>query len=126
MSDLIARIAAGEGDNAEVLTALGWRISSLTGHGEPPGKRPRKIIPSNLLPAPLNSVDDALRLVPEGWRTYAVSQAPDNLSDWVWRLTTAHNVAATMDARSFAKGHAPTAARALTIAILRTKETTDV
>lgn len=122
-TDLISRLSAGRfpGDNAEVLEFLGWsEISTGTQDGFFSLWRCDNRQEMGLLP--LDSLDDALRLVPEGWRTYAVSQKPDALKDWTWRLTTAYPVAATSDARCFAHGEGPTAAHALTIAILRAKE----
>jgi len=65
-------------------------------------------------PKPLTSVDDALRLVLEGWTTLDVMESEKG---WKWSLTKNLKVC---------RGTAPTAARALTIAILRTKETPSV
>lgn len=107
---LIARIAAGEGDNAEVLRALGWLVVGNEIR-KPDGIGYRPMI------HPLTSVDDALRLVPEGWRTFNVFD--DGSVVWWLYATDSQN-------SQKVQGQASTAARALTIAILRTRETTDV
>ena len=101
---LIDRIAAGQGDNAEVLRALGFeRLSS-----------------ERSLAAPLDSVDDALRLVPDGWLAEAF-QWRSEARPWEWTLTNDRSD----ENGASVSGRASTAARALTIAILRTKETTN-
>lgn len=119
MTDLISRLSAGRfpGDNAEVLKALGWYPNLCDGKptGEWcnddgywgwPDKRP--------LPVPLDSLDDGLRLVPEGWRTCNVAEDIDR-SEWHWMLSR-HSPT------SYQGGSAPTAAHALVLAILRAKE----
>lgn len=112
-TDLTARIAAGEADNAEVLTALGWKNPERWYWVGPKGQHLYlKGEYGDDLPEPLDSVDDALRLVPEGWMTFNVEQYAD---EWEWTLMRSRI--------EYREGCAPTAARALTIAILRAKET---
>jgi len=104
--DLIARLTAGErwgGDNAEVLKALGWKPVYRQIGTDPAGN-------ARLLPRPLDSVDNALRLVPEGWR---VLDLWDHGDEWTAELY----LSGAVSARSV-EGAAPTAAIALTIAIL--------
>ena len=117
MTDLTDRIAAGQGDNAEVLRALGWEKEGHWSWVSPRGQHLwLKGEDGDDLPDPLDSVDDALRLVPEGW---TVSLMQYSATKWAAVLVSARPSVNTTH------GPAPTAARALTIAILRTKETTN-
>ena len=106
MNRLIERLQSGErweGDNSEVLSFLG------KGH-----------LDQGMLPLePLYSVDDALRLVAEGWVSDGVYQSQDG-QHWVWPLLNAlaHNKDDYQGASVWVTGEAPTAAIALTIAIL--------
>lgn len=123
-TDLISRLSAGRfpGDNAEVLEFLGWsEISTGTQDGFFSLWRCDDRQEMGLLP--LDSLDDALRLVPDGWRTDGVYQSMDG-DYWVWPLLniTAHNKDDYLGASAWVTGEAPTAAVALTIAILRAKE----
>ena len=115
---LIARLIVGErwgGDNAEALEALGFeRVEKLT--------RPTKVrdafdywIKGNLHVSdcrPLDSVDDALRLVPEGWLAEAYQWRSD-VRPWTWTLVDDRS-----DCHKTVEGRASTPAIALTIAIL--------
>lgn len=106
MDNLIARLSAGErwdGDNAEVLKALGWTERHTGEWLEYPSSS--CILP---MPKPIDSVDDALRLVPEGWRTVSAFQLSAG-DRWLWTLLGRGNTF---------YGRGPTAAIALTIAIL--------
>lgn len=109
--DLIRRLSAGErwnGDNAEVLKALGWEQLSGNEWSNPEDGYWRAPMPRML-----DSVDDGLRLVPEGWTVLYISQ---NTAQTIWwcRLVPANDA----DDETVVTGLAPTAAVALTIAIL--------
>jgi len=117
--DLIARLSAGgrwDGDNAEVLKALGWTFAPMKVTQNYVGTA-GQIDPAHWIDAsgqrhevcrPLDSVDDALRLVPEGWRT---DSAYEYESLWEWQLEN-------LETGALVYAKAPTAAIALTIAIL--------
>lgn len=121
---LIERLAAGErwpGDNADVLRARGWKEIRLEGRlsgewADPDGYwgRPGEFP----LPRPLDSLDDALALVPEGWCSDAVDQYRDGT--WLWPLVGPDELEAL---RVF--GQAPTHCAALCITILRAGESND-
>ncbi len=105
MTALLPRLTAGRfpGDNAEVLKALG--IEHLVS----------ELIP----PTPLDSVDDALRLVPEGWLVDCY-QWRGIANPWEWTLKDDRvNDGPCVNAR------ASTCAHALTLAILWAKEVDD-
>lgn len=113
MTDLIARLERGErreGDNAEVLRAMGWDIEGGDCYA-PGSEKPHNIASVR----PLDSVDDAMRLVPDGWLP-SIFRMPyggwsAEVQDW-----------SSGDEGDGFEAKAPTAARALTIAILRTLE----
>lgn len=114
-TDLISRLSAGRfpGDNAEVLEFLGWsEISTGTQDGFFSLWRCDDRQEMGLLP--LDSLDDALRLVPEGARTVSAFQLTAG-DRWLWTLFYG-------PCRPAFEGEGPTAAHALTIAILRAKE----
>jgi len=108
--DLIKRLSAGErwgGDNAEVLRALGYSHRWVGGEVISTYKGDKLLVNRGLFP--LSSVDDALRLVPEGW---TVSLMQYSATKWAAALLSAGQTIETTS------GTAPTAAIALTIAIL--------
>jgi len=111
IDDLIARLSAGErwdGDNAEVLKALGWSVDGDVVQ-KPDGVGFHRMMHS------LNSVDDALRLVPNEWHVLYISQNAAK-TKWWCRLVPTNDA----DDAKVVTGHASTAAIALTIAILET------
>jgi hypothetical protein len=121
-SNPLPRIEAGErwsGDNAEVLARFGltyrWAGGECLGtwHGDKQISR-RALVP-------LDSVDDALALVPEGWgMTLKFIPAFMNPKRrWQAVLWDGHLLALKCGA------HAPTHAAALVAAILRAKEAGD-
>lgn len=120
VNDLISRLSAGRfpGDNVEVLKALGW---TETKHWpavlhSPDGALflPYATNKCEAHPKPLDDMNAALRLVPEGARTVSAFQLPAG-DRWLWTLFYGPR-------RPAFEGEGPTAAHALTIAILRAKE----
>lgn len=95
--DLIERLEAGErwsGDNAEVLALFGYEVFWAGGEvvavwrdGKLLGRR---------VHVPLDSVDDALRLVPEGWQTVHVDQS-DCKQGWRWVICPTGNPNAAIE-----------------------------
>ena len=120
---LQSRLTAGErwpGDNAEVLAALGFvkvdrldRATMTRDAFEYYIRGDQHVCDCR----PLDSVDDGLRLVPEGWFTDETSQNCYH-GDWFWSLHR-NGLWRVADVQ----GRAPTAAVALCIAILRARET---
>jgi hypothetical protein len=114
MDDLIARLSAGERwdhDNADVLNALGYSHRWVGGEVISTHKGDKLFVNRGLFP--LSSVDDALRLVPPLWWHEEAGQTCDN-GDWYWCLHRDGDVSKI----GRASGEGPTAAVALTIAIL--------
>ena len=112
MDDLIRRLSAGErwpNDNAEVLKALGYSHRWVGGEVTSTYKGDKLFVNRGLFP--LSSVDDALRLVPEGWRLFDLYDRGDE--GWGGRLYRPGDIIG-----SIKDGTGPTAAIVLTIAIL--------
>ena len=115
-TDLISRLSAGrfEGDNAEVLKALGYSWRWAGGEVISTFKGDKLFVNYGLFP--LSDMNAALRLVPEGWFTLAARESVTNSGTWAWTL--AHRI----DGEAVARGLGPTAAHSLVLAILRAKE----
>lgn len=120
MTDLISRLEAGrfEGDNAEVLRALGWTCGDpYNSYGNRLWTRPDGTYFGPHAPgAPLDSLDDALRLVPErhGIRMIHVGAMQNRDMRWSAVIST------PSDLDALGGSYGATAAQALTIAVLRT------
>jgi len=105
---VIERLEAGErwdGDNAEVLRALGWAILPNDVCKDPEGWAHAET------PQPLNSVDDALRLVPDDFYPEIARRTDGSWAVAMWNGD---------DRRVYVTEHL---AVALTIAILRAHST---
>lgn len=123
MNDLIERLEKATGSDREigneVLLACGWKLEE---DGEGPDRALFWVNPDpngedyndGDQPNPTFSIDVALRLVPDHWRTDWAGQVPMG-TQWFWELTQ-------MDAnRSTERVWAPTAPLAICIAALKAR-----
>ena len=101
LTDRLEKGERWDGDNAEALRALGWKPTEI-----------HKI--TFYEPEPLDDMNAALALVPEGWRTHDVDQDLD-AGMWLWMLEGPPGI-------GLFHGQAPTAAIALTVAILKASQ----
>lgn len=110
LDDLIARVeAAGESYpklNADVLTALGWTVRNVVAI-DPKGDVARRI------PDMLSSIDDAMAIVPEGWRIQHLTER---------LVPQRHVIVRLLCWNDEATGKAATIALAITAAALRARK----